>query len=382
MTLLFYAVIFILGLMTATTGPALPTLAEKTGSSIGEMGIAITAVAFGYVGGSLLSGRMSGRLAGMWVLAGATVGAAGVVSLIPFVTNLWVLVGALTAAGACLSTIDVGCNTLIVWHYRTDVAPYMNGLHLAFGIGAFVAPLLVSPFDDATTAYWLYAVAALPVAVLLTRQPSPQAPARVHESGSAGVFRQHRLLLILMALLFFLHVGAEVAFSGFIFSYAEAVELGSEAAASLLNSLFWGGFVVGRVLAIPLSMRVASRTILLADLIFASASLAFLVLLSDWSPSIWIGTFAFGLAVASLFATSFNYTEERAPITSGVTSLFLIGASLGSMTIPWVIGRLFDSRGPDWVVYVTAAAMAAALLVFLAIDSTARARRVVTDVVA
>jgi hypothetical protein len=47
-----------------------------------------------------------------------------------------------------------------------------------------------------------------------------------------------------------------------------------------------------------------------------------------------------------------------------VSSAFLVGGSLGSMTLPWVVGQLFEPYGRLWVMYVTGAAMLAALFLF------------------
>jgi hypothetical protein len=52
------------------------------------------------------------------------------------------------------------------------------------------------------------------------------------------------------------------------------------------------------------------------------------------------------------------------PISSQVSSTFLIGGSLGTMTLPWVVGQLFVPVGPLSVMYVTAAAILAAWLLF------------------
>jgi fucose permease len=100
------------------------------------------------------------------------------------------------------------------------------------------------------------------------------------------------------------------------------------------------------------------------DLLGAVASLALLVLLPDSIPALWIGTIGFGFFVASMIPSSFNLAERRMPITSQVSSTFLVGGSLGSMTLPWLVGQLYAPNGPLWVMYVTGAAMLGAWLLF------------------
>ena len=126
---------------------------------------------------------------------------------------------------------------------------------------------------------WLWALLlCLPVALWLSRFPSPVPPknARVlpedsgHLSESdpaavpahAGAGRAKIVLLIALLLLFY--VGAEVAFGGWIYTYAVALDLSDVTTAAYLTSAFWGALTVGRLLAIPLATRFRPRSILFA----------------------------------------------------------------------------------------------------------------------
>lgn len=372
LALLFYTAIFFEGIMLSSVGPVLPELRDRTGSTLGAIGILFTANSLGYILGSLAAGRSFGRLPGNYVLAVALVWTAVVAVLIPFIGETWLLIVAFAAFGFALGFIDVGTNTLIVWVFRSDVPPYMNALHLSFAVGAFLSPLIVDRFavvnDDATTAYWLFAVLMLPLAFALTRHQSPPPPDAVSDAPSGQVLRRYALFLGLMALFFFMHVGAELSYGGWIFSYADEIGIGNDTTGRVLNSVFWGGLVIGRLLAIPLSMRLSSRSMLILDLVGAAASIGLIVLLPDWAPALWIGTVGFGVSIASIFASGMNYTEERMPITSGVTSLLIVGAGLGSMTLPWVVGRAFDARGPEMLISLVGITVAGAIVVFGIID--------------
>ena len=378
LALLFYATIFFVGIMLSSVGPVLPELRDRTGSTLGAIGILFTANSLGYILGSLIAGRSFGRLPGNYLLAAALVWTAAVAVLIPLVGVVWLLVVAFAAFGIALGFIDVGTNTLIVWVFRSDVPPYMNALHLSFAVGAFVSPLVIDRFavvnGDATTAYWLFALLMLPLAFALTRRQSPAPPEIVSDTPGGEVLRRYALFLGLMALFFFMHVGSELAYGGWIFSYADEIGLGDDTTGRILNSVLWGGLVIGRLLAIPLSMRLSSRAMLLVDLGGAAASLGLIALLPDWSPSLWIGTIGFGVSIASMFASGMNYTEERMPITSGVTSILVVGAGLGSMTLPWVVGRAFDARGPEMLIYLVAVTITGAIVVFGAIDMLSKRR--------
>jgi FHS family Na+ dependent glucose MFS transporter 1 len=267
--------------------------------------------------------------------------------------------------GLAVGLIDVGCNTLLVWLYRSEVAPHMNVLHLSFGVGAVLSPLLIDRVDvvagDAAKAYWLFAALMVPVAIWMLLTTSPRQPLHRDSPQRGGVVRRHAVFLGIIGLFFFMHVGAQSSIGGWIFNFAE--EQGQpETTARLLNSVFWGGLVLGRLLAIPLSKRVRPLTMLTIDLSGAAASLLLIGLFPDSSAALWLGSAGFGASIASVFATSINFAERRIPITSHVTAVFLVGGSSGSMTMPWIIGQYFETSGPATMLWVAGAAVAASAI--------------------
>jgi fucose permease len=375
----YYAVIFLEGTVLAAIGPALDALQDQSGSTTGRIALLFTATSLGYIVGSLAAGRFYGRVRGNLLIAAALMAAALISASIPVLGSFWLLIAAFALNGAALGCVDVGSNTLLVWMFRERVPPYMNTLHLAFGVGAFLSPLIIDRFavatGDATTAYWLLAALMVPVALVLTRIPEPESP------GGNGrippVVRSHRLFLGLMILFFFMHVGAESILGGWVFSYADDLQIHTETAARVLNSAYWGGLVLGRLAAIPLSIRLSPRAMLWLDLLAAGIGLGLIALFPESVPALWIGTIVFGAAIGPVFAGCINYTGQRIPITGPVTSTFLIGAGLGSMTLPWVVGQFFERQsprsllwlfGPESMLWVTGAAMVVGLLLFAWMD--------------
>lgn len=360
----YYATYVLLGLMLTCIGPSLDALQAQSGSSTEAIALLFTANSLGYIAGSLLAGRLYARLAGNRVLPAALLILALLTFTVPLLGSLGLLVLVFGLIGVPLGVMDVGGNTLIVWLYRADVPPYMNALHLFFGVGAFIGPLVFDRFAVATgnpaTTFWLFAALMVPVAIWLVRLPSPDSPGAARATADGrSVLRRYAWLIGLIAVFFFMHMGAELAFGGWIYTYADEAT-GSGTTARLVNSAFWGGLVVGRLVAIPLALRLSPRAMLQLDLLGAVLSLTLLIMLPDSTPALWIGTIGFGFSIASMIASSFNLAERRMPIASQVSSTFLIGGSLGSMTLPWLVGQLFVPYGRLSVMYVTAAAMLAA----------------------
>jgi FHS family Na+ dependent glucose MFS transporter 1 len=372
----YYPTYILVGLMLTSIGPCMKALERQSDSSKGEISFLVVVMSLGYIAGSLLGARLYARVAGNRVLTTSLLAMTSLTLTIPWLGSLWLLIVVFALIGVALGTMDVGGNTLMVWLYRSDVPPYMNALHLSFGVGAFLGPLVINGFAAATgnavTTYWLFAGLMLPVAFWLSRLPSPDAPAAVQDAADGrAVLRPHLVLIGLIAVFFFMHMGAELSYGAYIASYADDLFY-SESLARVVNSVFWGGLVVGRLIAIPLALRISPRALLQASLLVAAASLAPIIALPDSSVALWIGTVGFGIAIASMFANSINFAEQRMPITSRVTAVFLVGGSLGSTVLPLVVGQLYEPRGPQSVMQVTWAALLAALLLFGIIQAYAR----------
>jgi FHS family Na+ dependent glucose MFS transporter 1 len=342
------------GLLIGTFGPTLSHLSGQTGSTLGQISGIFAAISVGYILGALLSGRLYDRLPGPAILSGALFGMTLLLALIPLMPSLWLLVAVMVMIGFGTAFQDVGSNTLVVWTFGREAGPYTNALQFAFGLGAFLAPVLADRIfalgEGVRWVYWVQAAMVALVAIWLIRFPAPArraAPGGADTTSSKGAWKARAVwLTVMIAALLGLHLGAELGFGDWIFSYAVALNVGSDTLARLLNSVYWGAMSIGRLIAIPLAVWMLPRTMLLADLVGAGLSVGLILLLPGWPPALWIGTFGFGLSLASFYASAINFTERRIPITGQVTSYLLVGSVVGEMILPWLIGQLFDSIGP------------------------------------
>jgi MFS transporter, FHS family, Na+ dependent glucose transporter 1 len=367
-TLTYYAAFVALGLTTASLGPTLLGLAQQTGSELAQISFLFTTRALGYLVGSFIGGRLYDRLPGHRTMAAALLAISLLLALVPTVPLLWLLTVVLLAVGFMEGVVDVGGNTLIVWVHRERVGPYMNGLHLFFALGAFLSPLIVAQAILRTGSlawgYWMLALLLLPVAIRLVPLPSP-APILTREEQQATPI--NRLLLGLMLVFFLLVAGAENSFGGWIFTYSVKSGLADATTAAYINAAFWGAFTLSRLASIPIAARVRPRVIILADLVVALVGLAILLIFSDTTEALWLGTMLFGLGIASCFPTMLTFAGRHMTITGAITGWFFVGASAGGMIIPWLIGQRIEAVGPVVVLVIIGSALLLALIVFAAV---------------
>lgn len=372
-TIGYFGAFVSLGMATAALGPTLPALAENTQTQLSEISYLFTTHALGYLLGSFQGGRLYDRLPGHIIVIAALVLMSAMLALTPLISTIWLLAAVMLLLGIAGGAVDVGGNTLLVWVHSRQVGPYMNGLHFFFGVGSFIAPLIIAQVDVATAnilgAYWILALLMTPAAIWLLRLPSPD-PLPTDEApqaapGDATVaptpLQREGTVIFLVASLLFLYVGAEASFGGWLFTYTVESGLAFSASAAYLTSAYWGALTFGRLLAIPIAFHVRPRWILFGDLIGCITSLAVILLWPHSLGALWIGTLGVGLFMASIFPTAISLAERRLRITGRVTGWFLVGSSLGAMSLPWLIGQLFEASGPRVTMVSILVAIVAAL---------------------
>ncbi len=360
-TVAYYAMFIALGLAVAALGPTLPGLAANTHADLSAISILFTMQALGSLVGNLGSGHWFDRAPAHLFLAGVVLTLAMMLALAPLMTALIALAIVVFVMGVAGGSIDVGGNTLLVWLFRDGVGPYMNALHFFFGVGALLSPLIIAQVmalgGGVTGAYWLLAVLLIPIAIFLFRLPSPHIP---YQDDGESAIEPRWLLVFLIAAMFFFFVGAELSYGGWIYTYAISLNLAGATTAGYLTSLYWGALTLGRLVNVPVAARVLPRYMLLADIIGLILSLMLLLLWPASVVLVWIATFGMGFSMASAFASLMALGGRHIAITGRITSLFLVGGSLGSMTVPWLIGQFFESHGAyAMVLWILASVLAA-----------------------
>jgi fucose permease len=271
--------------------------------------------------------------------------------------------------GGAQGLLDVGNNTVLVRVHGAKVAPFMNALHCFYGVGAMISPVIVAAAGGLDSAYWILALSLLPAAgwLAMCASPSSSTPAASHSTSDN---LEHTPILGAFVVLFLFCQGAESGFGGWIYVIAGNHGFSDAAAAELLSS-FWAAFTIGRVLAIGIATRVRPKWMLTIDLLGALGCTTVLLIVP--SPTgLWLGTLGLGLSLASVFPAALALAGEYLPLTGTVTSRIFVGASVGTITMPWVIGESFVLGGQAPILAVLLN-LAGATAVFVLIVTRLRA---------
>ena len=340
------------------TGLLIPSLIRSIEVTFGQtdagIGIVYLAFALAYGAGSFGGGSLTERLGRRLVLGGAVlVHALGVAGLGLAPTWAVFVVAAMTA-GAGAGCLDGGANGLVLDVYREGRGRAMNLLHVAFGVGALAAPLIVGMLVEGGVPWQAIAVGTgaivslLAVAYAIVPMPSGR---RANEAASAGApaapggLRGRRLLagpLLLLGIAIATYVASEVGVSNWLVRFLEPAPLTT---ATLALSLYWAGLTVGRLI----SSAIADRFDHLRFTIACVLALAALVAVAVLIPMLSLSMAAFALAgVASgpVFPMIVAIGGDRYPERSAAVGGSLTGmAVVGSTVYPPLMGFLSVTVG-------------------------------------
>jgi hypothetical protein len=247
------------------------------------------------------------RLApGTWLRAATALLVAGAAG-IAFAPAWPVVLAAAFGLGVGFGVVVVEINVLLADAFGERAPAMLNLLGATFGAGAVVGPLAIAATGGYRLPFCAGALLAV-VALSLTRDLPGAAPAPPEHgrdrtpSGLVGGF------VALCAL----YVGTESGVGGWETTSLLAGGTGAAAAATWTAG-YWAAITTGRLLAIPLALRVAPPVLVAGALLAAAAGLG-LAHLPGLAPAAYTLT---GLALGPVFPTALAWLALAAPGARG-----------------------------------------------------------------
>ncbi|HEX2997499.1 MAG TPA: MFS transporter, partial [Anaerolineales bacterium] len=373
-TIGYYLLFICLGFGMGITGPALPSLAKQTASTIGQIGMMLLSGSIGYTVGTLIGGRLFDRMrAGHPILGICQLVGAALLAAVPLAGSLPILLLIVFINGLPNGILNTGANTLLMWTHGEKSGPYINGLHFSFGLGAFLAPTIYAQILSAggtyQQTYWILAGIAVPIALFMLLQPhSPEHPHKqAAETTSDRQDLARYLPLVISAMLFlFFYVGSEVTFGNWIYTYTLTLNLADATRAAYLTSSFWLAFTIGRLISIPVAARFKSEQILGLALIACLLITGLMIATPNSSTLLWACTIALGFFMAPVWPTGYNLAGQSVKLTATISSIILLGDSFGGMLLPSLTGQVVEHFGAPMMTWLVFGSLVGNLLMLLA----------------
>ena len=374
-TRLAYSCLLMVGIHSGWIGPFLTQISHAAHLPIERAGLIVSAAAAGYFISVLIAGEINQRLSAQKILVGAmaffTAGLTGL-AVAPGLAGL-LFAGFLI--GLANGGIDIGANALIAELNRERLASALNYLHVLFGVGALLGPLIVSvAFASRVPYWWVFGAGALVCAAIAFRLGvTPAIEVRTAPAPGDGFIPMlsHPLIWAISGVMF-LYVGAEIGIGAWLFLYLRTAGALSPLLASSGVSLYWLGLVCGRAFGGRLGHRIALPQFTMLASALSAAALVILI----------AAPMAGGLAASAVFLIGFGYGPvfpnmiavgaARFPAEVGrMTSIVVAGGALGGIVAPWIMGHAIadvSARASMEVALAATIAMAALALSLRTID--------------
>lgn len=157
-------------------------------------------------------------------------------------------------------------------------------------------------------------------------------------------------VIFLTSLMLFLYDGLQASYGGYISSYASKIDKMPRSEAAYVTACYWGLFAFGRLVSIIISARMTPAMMLLCNIVGCIFSMALLFLWNHSRVALYIGTCTFGAFLSSVYPTTVSLAEQYVQLTSGITSVIVVGAASGEMLFPLMVGQQFDSHPINFLI--------------------------------
>ncbi|KAI1897440.1 hypothetical protein AGOR_G00083310 [Albula goreensis] len=376
-----------LGMSISVLGPTFEDLAINVRKNISNISYIFVGRSMGYIGGSVLGGVLFDFVNHHLLLGFSMLVTAFGMCAIPFCKKALLLTALMSSVGVSMGFLDTGGNVLILNTWGDQAGPHMQALHFSFAAGAFVSPIIAKlmfgnghhlsrnatvdvhtelspphlgqetktfgsvlrfPHSKSSSlkSMWAYIVIGafvLLISLLFFILYSRSSPSRERARTATGkplVAKHHNTLILLLFFFFFWYVGAEVAYGSFIFTYAKDFVHMEQTHAAGLNSLFWGTFAAARGLAIFCATCMYPGSMILLSLVGCTLSSLLLTLFSRNKVALWSCTALYGVSMATTFPSGISWVEQYTTVTGRSAAAFVVGAALGEMVLPALVGFL------------------------------------------
>jgi fucose permease len=380
-TRLAYSCLLVVGVNSGWIGPFLPEISRTAHLPIERAGLIVSASAAGYFISLLIAGEINQSLSAQKILVGSMVlFTAGLASL-SVAPGLAGLLGAGFLIGLSNGGIDIGANALIVELNRERLASALNYLHVLFGVGALLGPLIVSAAFATRVPYWWVfgggAIACAAIAIRLGVTPAHEVRAAPEPGDDAGFITMlARPMIWVISAVMFLYVGAEVGIGAWLFLYLRTAGALGPMLASSGVSLYWLGLVCGRGFSGRIGHRMALPQFTMLASTLSAVALVMLIAIPTAGVLAATAIFLIGFGFGPVFPNMIAVGAARFPAEVGrMTSIVVAAGALGAILAPWIMGHAIadvSARASMEIALAFTIAMAALALSLRAFDSDER----------
>jgi len=263
----------------------------------------------------------------------------------------WLGVLSIAVYGGGLGIAVPAANLMVAELNPARRAATLNWLNFYWSAGAVSCPFLVAAATRIHRMPLFLTVVsgfALLVAAGIHSIPANLAEPRSPDKGTTRlvpVIQSQLRVFLILAVLFFLYVGTENGFGGWVASFAKSLGSVSPAMALITPSFFYASLMLGRWLATLLLRFHTEIRLVRMGLLLACAGTAGLL----WSHG-WIGVVgsacAAGLGLSSVYPITISLlAKEFGSAAARIGSIMFVLSNIGGGLLPWFVGLVSNRSG-------------------------------------
>jgi MFS transporter, FHS family, glucose/mannose:H+ symporter len=340
LTLAAYAAFVPIGIVTVLLGPLLPTLSARWSLSYSTAGALFPTQFWASTVAVGVSGILVSRFGFRFAMKASLVLTSVSVALL--------LTGSRLVGMVCVAGYGVGlglavpaANLLVAEVNPERRSAALNTLNFCWSVGAVACPFLVAAAAKSGRIPLLLGLVAgflLVVAVGIAAMPSSIVEPTASKDARVTAIHWNQRALPVLGAMFFIYVGTENAFGGWVASYAKSLGNLTATIAVMTPSFFYGWLTLGRWVA-PLLLRVIDEVRLAqAGVLLACTGMAGLIG-SHSLAGVIVSACLAGLGLSSVYPITISLlSREFGPAASRVGSVMFTLANLGGGFLPWLVG--------------------------------------------
>ncbi len=343
-----YGTFLLNGMLSLSIGSLLPYIRDARGLEYAFCGLIVSLHSVGNLAASFASGALPALIGRKRSILLFNAAYAVSYLLIIFGGNNLCIALAFFMTGLARGATS-NCGNTTVNQLAPGQAWILNGLHAMFSVGAFLFPLILTVLAGNGGENWIYvcyfmlAMGVISWLLYLGIPMEQSAAAKGKERGGGLAFFREPLFYLCTLTLFF-YLCAEQGVIGWLVTYFKDTGLLDASLSQMTASVQWVMVLTGRLLTAWLSVKVPKERLM--RLMGVGLVLFFGVLITGTSPvQIMIGIMGFGISMAGIYPTTVSFSGLMMEDYPMAWSYILTLASIGSVLMPSVIGKIADTAG-------------------------------------
>jgi fucose permease len=339
-----------IGIANVLLGPLLPTLSARWSLNYAQAGALFTAQYMASTIAVALSGVVVAWRGYRFAMkSGILLMSAGLAVLL--LGSKWLGVLSIAVNGGGLGIAVPAANLMVAELNPARRAATLNWLNFYWSAGAVSCPFLVAAamrihrmplFLTVVSGFALLVAAGIHSMPANLAEPRPPA---IGATKLAPLIHSRVRVFLILAVLFFVYVGTENGFGGWVASFAKSLGSVSPAMALITPSFFYASLMLGRWLATLLLRFHTEIRLVRMGLLLACAGTAGLL----WSHG-WIGVVvsagAAGLGLSSVYPITISLlAKEFGSAAARIGSIMFVLSNIGGGLLPWFVGLVSNRSG-------------------------------------